>query len=143
MKNRKKIAMAALFTGLALIFTLSFSGCNSTKEIPDDLSAPQLLQKGQTSLDTSDFKAAEKYFLKAIELYGDNTETYIESRYELGHLYIRTKSYEKAYAALTEILEIYDLAPYGSLPPAYKKLAQLELNKIPAAKYEELEARGN
>lgn len=134
-KNRTKTAIAIIIAGLALTFT----GCNSTKEIPDNLTAPQLLQRGQSSLDSSDYKAAEKYFLKTIELYGNDTNTYIEAKYELAHLYIKTKRYEKAYSNLTEILELYDYAVTGTLPPAYKKLAQIEMDKIPLAKLEELQ----
>ena len=134
-KNRTKIAAAILFTALAL----TLIGCNSTKNIPDDLSAPQLLQRGQASIDASDYKTAEKYYLKTIEQYGDDTNTYIEAKYELAHLYIKTKRYDKAYDNLTEILELYDYAVAGTLPAAYKKLAQIEMDKIPAAKLEELQ----
>lgn len=130
-----------------MIFALSsataFVSCNSTKEIPDDLSAPQLLQKGQVALDSSDYKLAERYFLKTIEQYGDNTDTYIEAKYELGHLYIKTKDYKKAWNALDEILELYSYAAIGDLPPAYKKLAKIEMEKIPAKKLEEFEAERN
>ena len=134
-KNRTKIAVIILFTALAL----TLIGCNSTKNIPDDLSAPQLLQRGQASLDNSDYKTAEKYFLKTIEQYGDDTDSYIEAKYELAHLYIKTKRYDKAYDNLSEILELYDYAIAGSLPAAYKKLAQIEMDKIPSAKLEELQ----
>ncbi len=134
-KNRTKTTIAIIIAGLALALT----GCNSTKEIPDDLTAPQLLQRGQSSLDSSDYKAAEKYFLKTIEQYGDDTNTYIEAKYELAHLYIKTKRWEKAYDNLSEILELYDYAMAGTLPPAYKKLAQIEMDKIPLAKLEELQ----
>ncbi|MBO4532081.1 MAG: tetratricopeptide repeat protein [Treponema sp.] len=132
-KNRTAIAITILITGLLF----SFAGCNSTKEIPDDLTAPQLLQRGQASLDSSDYKAAERYFLKTIQQYGDDVNTYIEAKYELAHLYIKIKSYEKAYNTLSEILELYDYDMTGSLPPAYKKLAQIEMDKIPLAKLEE------
>ncbi len=134
-KNRTIIAAAIL----TLALTLAFTGCNSTKNIPDDLSAPQLLQRGQASLDNSDYKTAEKYFLKTIEQYGDDTDTYIEAKYELAHLYIKTRRYDKAYDNLSEILELYDYAITGSLPAAYKKLAQIEMDKIPSAKLEELQ----
>ena len=58
-------------------------------------------------------------------------------KYELAHLYIKTKRWEKAYDNLSEILELYDYAMAGTLPPAYKKLAQIEMDKIPLAKLEE------
>ena len=129
--------MSAVFC--ALLFT--FVSCMSTKEIPDDLSAPQLLQKGQVALDGADYKTAERYFLKTIEQYGEDTNTYIEAKYELAHLYIQTRDYTKAYNALDEILELYSYASYGQLPAAYKKLAQIEMDKIPERKLEALRAQ--
>ncbi len=131
----------ALFICLAL--TISAVSCSSTKEIPSDLTAPQLLQRGQHSIDTAEYKMAERYFLKAIELYGEDPNTYIEARYELAHLYMKQKKYDKAYVILDEILEIYDNSVTGTLPAAYKKLAQLDMSKIPAAKLEELENQKN
>ena len=84
-------------------------------------------------------KLPKNIFLKTIEQYGDDTDTYIEAKYELAHLYIKTKRYDKAYDNLSEILELYDYAIAGSLPAAYKKLAQIEMDKIPSAKLEELQ----
>ncbi len=133
----KKIFYAsAVFSLLAFAFV----SCNSTKEIPDDLTAPQLLQRGQAALDSADYKTSEKYFLKTIDEYGSDTSTYIEAKYELAHLYIKTRNYKKAYYALDEILELYDYAMTGELPPAYKKLANIEMGKIPANKIEEYKA---
>lgn len=128
----KKTVLSLIFA----IFTFSavFISCATVKEIPEDLTAPQLLQQGQAYLDVSDYKNAEAYFLETIKRYGDDTNTYIEAKYELGHLYIKTKDYEKAYNALDEILELYSYAMAGDLPPAYKKLAQIEMEKIPPAK---------
>ena len=126
---------------LALFFT--FISCSSTKVIPDDLSAPQLLQKGQAALDASDYKTSERYFLKAIELYGDDTNTYIETKYELAHLYIKTRNYKKAYYTLDEILELYSYAMVGDLSPSYKKLAEIEMAKIPENKLQEYKSEKN
>ena len=131
----KKISI--LFCSLLSIFIIS---CNTTKEIPQDLSAPQLLQKGQSSLDAADYKMAEAYFLETINRFGDDTDTYIEAKYELAHLHIKIKHYDKAYAELEEILELYSYAAAGTLPAAYKKLAEIEMSKIPPAKLEELQA---
>lgn len=125
----------------AILFSAVFISCTSLKEIPEDLTAPQLLQQGQACLDNSDYKNAEAYYLATIDRYGYDTNTYIEAKYELAHLYIKTKEYNKAYSALDEILELYSYAMAGDLPPAYKKLAQIEMDKIPAAKLEELQKK--
>lgn len=117
-----------------LLITLNFISCKSTEVVPEDLTIAQLIQKGQDAYGISDYKSAEVYYLTAIERFGDDTNTYIEVKYELGHLYLKTKDYDKAFAAFTEILELYDYASTGLLPPEYKKLAQIGLSKIPEDK---------
>lgn len=117
---------------ISAIAVLFFS-CSTTKELSAGLTAPQLLQEGQTALDGGEYKFAEKCFLQAINQYGDNTDIYIESKYELAHLYVKTKDYDKAYVILTELQEIYSHS--YSLPPAYRKLIQIEMDKIPENKH--------
>lgn len=123
-----------------VLLTFSFISCGSTKEIPEDLSSTQLLQQGQNEYFNGSYEMAERYYLETIARYGDDTLTYIEARYELGHLYIKTKDYRKAYANFNEILSIYEIAPMGSFPPAYKKLAELGLSKIPENDLEKFKA---
>lgn len=125
---KKIIFISAIFLALNLI------SCKTVKEIPQDLTVAQLIQKGQDAYGLTDYDGAEAYYLAAIERFGDNTNNYIEIKYELGHLYLKTKDYNKAHAAFTEILELYDYASAGLLPPEYKKLAQIGLSKIPENK---------
>ena len=131
----KKIIV--LLSIIALAGGVLFTSCQTVKDIPEDLTAPQLLQRGQSYADNADYKNAEACYLATIDRYGDNTETYIEAKYELAHLYIKNKNYEKAQPVLEEILELYDYAPVGTLPAAYKKLAQMDMEKIPSRSEEE------
>ena len=125
----KKISLILSIFVLAAA-ALTFTSCQSVKDIPEDLTAPQLLQRGQSYADNADYKNAEACYLATFDRYGDNTDTYIESKYELAHLYIKKRNYEKARPVLEEILELYDYATVGTLPAAYKKLAQMDLEKI-------------
>lgn len=127
MKKITLLICTIALTGAAAFTAVS---CRTVKDIPEDLTAPQLLQRGQSCLDNADYKSAEVYYLTTIDRYGDDTNTYIEAKYELAHLYMKRKKYEKARTALDEILDIYNNAPSGSLPAAYKKLAQIEMAKI-------------
>lgn len=112
-----------------LFILLGISSCASVKEIPSDLTANQLIQLGQNAFEAKNYKASEQYFLATIQRFGTNTNTYIGARYELGHLYITTKQYKKAYHIFKEILEMYEYS--YDLPGAYKKLSTIGLNKIP------------
>ena len=131
----KKIIV--LLSIIALAGGVLFTSCQTVKDIPEDLTAPQLLQRGQSYADNADYKNAEACYLATIDRYGDDTNTYIEAEYELAHLYMKMKKYDKARAVLEEILEIYDYATPGSLPAAYKKLAQIDMEKLPNHSEEE------
>ena len=73
----KKALIISIFS---LTFSAAFIACTTIRPIPEDLTAPQLLQEGQACLDNSDYKNAEAIFLATIDRYGDNTETYIEAK---------------------------------------------------------------
>lgn len=128
MKKTNIILITILFGS---IFGFFVTGCKTLKEVPQDLSAAQLIQQGQNSYGSGDYKAAQMYYNAVIDRFGDDTSTYIEARYELGHLYLKTKDYKRAYSAFTEILEFYDSAIGTTIPAAYKKLAQIGIQKIP------------
>lgn len=117
-----------------LLVLLGATACQTTKEIPTNLSAAQLIQNGQNAYGSGDYKLAEKYYQTTIQRYGNNTENYIEAKYELGHLYIKTKDYNKARETFDEIIELYSYDTTHELPASYKKLAQIGLSKIPATK---------
>ena len=120
----KKIILT-VFASILLI------SCATLKSVPEDLTASQIIQMGQNYLVAGDYKSAELCYSTVLERYGTNAATYVEAKYELAHLYVKRKKYEKARNALNEILEIYDFAPAGALSPSYKKLAQIEMAKIP------------
>lgn len=128
------------FFRAALVAIVLFS-CNSVPdEIPADLDASQLIQLGQDKYDAGKYKASEMYFNAVLERYGMDIKRYVEAKYELGHLFIKTKKYENAYNNFNEILEIYENVPAG-LPGAYKRLSQIELEKIPQKALDEIAAK--
>lgn len=136
MKKITIILSIAIITMISAVFT----GCKTTKEIPEGLTKAQLIQRGQDAFSSGDYKTAEAYYKNVIQNYGDDTESYIEVKYELGHLYLKTKDYDKAQEAFEEILELYSYASAGDLPASYKKLAEIGMSKIPENKKSKNEA---
>ena len=113
------------------IFAVIFVSCSSVpKEIPEDLTAQELIQKGQSEFENGHYKASLMYYNAVTERFADTPAVYLEASYEIGHLYMKQKDYSKAEVVLKEILDIYANAQPGTLPGAYHKLAQLEMNKI-------------
>ncbi len=129
---KKSIILTALF-----VASMLFVSCKTLKEIPEDKTSAQIIQMGQNYVGNGDYKSAEFCYSTVIERYGTNPSIYVEARYELGRVYLAEKKYDKAYSTFTEVLDIYDR--YGTMiPGAYKKLCNISINQIPAAKLQEL-----
>ena len=120
-----------VFMSAALCFSLI--SCATLKSVPEDLTSAQIIQMGQNYLVSNDFKSSELCYQTVIERFGTDAATYVEAKYELGNVYYKAKEYDKAYDTFTELLDIYGYSQ-GNLPGAYKKLAQIGLDKIPENK---------
>ena len=126
----KKISF--IFAAVILIAALSvLTACQTVPtSVPEGISEAELLQSGQAALDNSNYKAAEFYYAKVIELYGQNISSVIAAEYELAHIKIKRKNFTQAKPALERILAYYDDPQKAvSLPPAYKKLILNDLAK--------------
>lgn len=119
-----KKMLIALFAALLLV------SCATVKDIPEDLTAAQLIQKGQDAQVNGQYSNAEEYFKAAIQRYGDDPATYVEVRYELANLYYKSHKKTEAAGMYKEIIDMYDAAEYGTLPTAYKRLAEIGLEKL-------------
>lgn len=129
---KKLIFFTALFAASAL-----FISCRTIKSIPEEKTPNQIIQLGQNCSTNKDYKSAEFCYETVIDRYGTDPAIYVEAKYELGHTYLKQKKYDKAYAAFTEVLSLYD--SFGaSLPGAYKKLCNIGLSQIPEKKREDL-----
>lgn len=132
MKNMKMKNVTKLLSISA--FALFLSACQTVPEvIPEDLSALQLIQRGQDAMGQQNYKAADAYYIACIERYEDNLKTYVEARYELAQSNFKQKKYEIAKGMYTEIVNVFDdpNAIY-QVQSKYKKLASLGLERIKA-----------
>lgn len=117
---------------VCLISILAFASCASTsKEIPMELTAQELIQKGQDEFEARDYKNSLRYYNAVTERYSDSLPVYIEASYEIGHIYMKQKKYSQAKVIFDEIIDIYSKTAPGDVPGAYEKLSKLELAKIP------------
>lgn len=113
------------------IFTAIFASCSSSpKEIPEDLTAQELIQKGQDAFERRKYKESLRYYNTVIERHSNATTQYLEANYEIGHLFMKQKKYDQAKTVFEQLISYYDNSIPGSLPGAYYKLAQNEMEKI-------------
>lgn len=129
---------------MAVIFIagLNLSCATKTPEIiPDD--DREIVQLAQNAYNDGNWRLAEFYYNELLKKFGENPAVYVEGKFELAHIYVNKKHYLDAIPLLEEIITIYDNAPYGSLPPEFKKLARNDLNRIPQEKMDEYYARNS
>lgn len=124
------------------ILCAMFISCKTTEiVISNDASELEIIQTAQTAFDNGDKEGALKCYNKLLQLYGVNTATYVEGRYEIGHILLKEKKYEEAADIFLEILEIYDNSPYGTIPRNFERLAYNDLLKIPVSTVEKVRAK--
>lgn len=124
LKNMKKTIF------LVSLFMLSLFSCKTLEQIPQDKTAAQIIQMGQNYVSAGDYKSAEFCYQTALERYSDTPSVFVEVKYELGNAYLKQKKYSMAFSEFSQLLNLYDENP-TAYPPAYKKLANIGISKIP------------
>ncbi len=130
-KNIAKIAAVIVFSAVQFVSCASFKSGVPKEEPSMDTTDSELIQLGQSAYDNNNYKLAEYYYKLLLQRFGSDAGDYVEGRYELAHIAVKRKNYEVAVPMLQEIIEIYESLPSYYLPPSYKKLAEIELEKIP------------
>lgn len=120
------------FLGACIALVFLAAGCQSApKDIPADLTAEELINLAQASYDKGNVKAAQAYYEAIIIRYGDQMDKLVEAEYEIAHLKVKEKKWQQAIPDLQRILSYYESDVQGILPPAFKKLVEIDMAKIP------------
>lgn len=85
----------------------------------------------QASYDQGNVKAAQTYYEAIIIRYGDQMDKLVEAEYEIAHLKVKEKKWQQAIPDLQRVLSYYESDVDGVLPPAFKKLVEIDMAKIP------------
>ena len=118
--------------GASLVF---FSGCKSVPDpakLAPEMTVIELSQKGQEALDSNNYKAANVYYQVIIDRYGTDTGVLTAAEFEIAHIFLKKKNWEKAKPMLETIISRYETTGGASLPPEYLVLARNDLDRIPA-----------
>ncbi len=119
----------AVLLSAALLFLWSCSSVPS--EAPVEWSIDEINRQAQTYMDKGNYKAAEFMYQTLIQRYGTDMSVLASSEYELAHIKIKQKKWAEAKPMLEKVLSYYDSPDSSSLPPEFKKLAAIDLEKIP------------
>jgi outer membrane protein assembly factor BamD (BamD/ComL family) len=107
------------------------TACASRRiQIPDHLSPPELIQQGQTASDKNRYNQALQYYQAILERYPSYIDEICAAEYEIAFIHYKQKQYDTAAAEFNALLERYNTPDAELLPPQFKRLAEMGLQKI-------------
>jgi outer membrane protein assembly factor BamD (BamD/ComL family) len=118
-------ALAVAFAGALL--TACVSG---PVQVPEGTSAAKIIQLGQEAADQYRYDQALEYYNLVLERFPFNSDAICAAEYEIAHIHYKQEKYTAAEAELQALLERYNTADAELLPPQYKRLAEIALEKI-------------
>jgi outer membrane protein assembly factor BamD (BamD/ComL family) len=123
-------SMASLAAAIAAAFLL-FASCSSApKEIPEGLSAAEIVQRAQEASDVYQYDAAVRYYETLRERFGSDPTYSCTADYEIAFIAYKQERYAEARSGMEALLARY-AGPGGNLlPPRYQILADKVLGVI-------------
>jgi len=131
----KYIAFALL---AALVVSCITSG---PVEIPDDLTAAELIQRGQEASDRNRYSVSIQYYEAILERFPYDIDSVIAAEYEIAFIHYKQKEYTQAKTGFNQLLARYNVTDQELLPPQFKILSNIVLGKI--AEIEAASGRGS
>jgi outer membrane protein assembly factor BamD (BamD/ComL family) len=99
--------------------------------IPEGVSVLKLTQSAQDAFAAGNVEKATRYYQTIIDRFGDDPAARIAAEFEIAHLSVKRRDWDKALSLLDAILSQYEHDAAYTLPRAYQKLAELDRAKIP------------
>ncbi|MDR2477669.1 MAG: hypothetical protein LBD18_07795 [Treponema sp.] len=124
---KTRAILPMLIIGAALCFFLSAS---SRALIPDSLSPEELIQRAQEASDRNRYKLALQYYQALLERNLSNIDLVCTAEYEIAFIHYKQKKYTEARSELNALLERYNIPDEELLPPQFKRLATIVLDRI-------------
>jgi outer membrane protein assembly factor BamD (BamD/ComL family) len=124
-------SMKLKYIAFALLVVLAVS-CISIGpvEIPDDLTAAELIQRGQEASDKNRYNVSIQYYEAILERFPYDIDSVIAAEYEIAFIHYKQKNYIQAKKELNQVLAHYNIPDQELLPAQFKILANIVLGKI-------------
>ena len=122
---------SAILFFTTLLAALAAASCTSKPVvIPDDISAMELIQRGQEASDRNRFANALQYYEEVLVRFPMDIDNIIAAEYEIAFIHYKQKRYDTAKIGFNELLERYNTPDEELLPPQFKILSNIVLERI-------------
>jgi outer membrane protein assembly factor BamD (BamD/ComL family) len=109
---------------------LLFGSCVSGADIAADLSPEELIQRGQDAMDRNRYAQALQFYQAVLDRFPTNIDALCAAEYEMAFIHYKQKKYDLAKTEFNALLARYDTPDEELLPPQFKRLAQIVLERI-------------
>jgi outer membrane protein assembly factor BamD (BamD/ComL family) len=114
-----------------VFFPVLFAFCASGPvDIPADLTAAELIQRGQEASDRNRYNVSLQYYEVILERFPQDLSIICASEYEIAIIHYKQKKYDDAKNEFTDLLTRYEDPDEELLPPQFKILTTKILAKI-------------
>jgi len=119
------------FFALIFVTVLCLSACaTSSLSIPEELTPAELIQRAQEASDRNRYNVALQYYMALLERNSTNIDLVCTAEYEIAFIYYKQKKYSQAKEGFQSLLEYYDAPDGDLLPPQFRRLANIVLERI-------------
>ena len=120
---------------IATIFTVGlFVSCASGPAvIPDDISAMELIQRGQEASDRNRFNQALEYYAAVLQRFPFDIDSICAAEYEIAFIHYKQGRYDVARNLFNNLLERYNTPDAALLPQQFRVLSHIVLARIDEA----------
>ena len=115
-----------------VIVIITAVSCVSTGpvEIPDGLTAAELIQRGQEASDKNRYDVSLQYYEAVTERFPYDIDSVIAAEYEIAFIHYKQKNYELSKTEFNSLLARYNTPDQELLPAQFKILSNIVLGKI-------------
>ena len=116
---------------IVLIAALCLAACATGKlNIPLELTPAELIQRAQEASDRNRYNLALQYYKALLERNITNIDLVCTAEYEIAFIFYKQKKYGQAKERFQSLLERYDSPDGDMLPPQFRRLATIVLERI-------------
>jgi outer membrane protein assembly factor BamD (BamD/ComL family) len=118
------------FLLITLVVLFLLSACASTINISENLSAAELIQRGQEALDRNRYNVAIQFYQALHDRNRNNIDLVITAEYHIANIHYKQGRFAQAREGLNAVLEYYNTPDEELLPQHFKRLSQIVLQNI-------------